>query len=111
MAGLGGTPKLSVQQQDSAIGDLFPALLSGERLIEQCNGHQDGEVVSLQAELMRCVLDIQRLLAEVEEGHSRQSRLDVDELEWMIDFLVKEVKDLGSRLRTALALARGGRVR
>lgn len=109
MAGIGGAPKLSVVQQDAALGDLLPALMGCERLVGHCDAadKDDAIVAGLLAQLDRCMKDIQALMMDVEEGHSRQSQLDPDDLEWMIAFLVREVKDLGARLRAALTLGRG----
>ncbi len=109
MAGIGGAPKLSVVQQDAALGDLLPALLSCERLVGQCDAadKDDAIVAGLVAQLDRCMKDIQVLMLEVEQGHSRQSQLNTEDIEWMIAFLVREVKDLGAKLRAAVALGRG----
>lgn len=112
MAGQGGLPKLSFAQQDNALSDLMPSLLSGERLLEKTGGdsaHENGEIETIRHELSRCVLDIKLLLQDIEEAHSRMSSLDVGEMEFMIDFLKSEMKTLESRMRTALSLnkARG----
>lgn len=109
MAGQGGLRKLSFAQQDNALADLMPALLSGERLIEKTGGdspHENDDIETIRHELDRCLLDIKQLIQEIEEGHTRQSTLDVDEMDFMIDFLKAEMKTLESRMRTALSLNR-----
>ena len=100
---------MSCAQQDSAISDLVPALLAGERWLEKAEGddQQNDELASLRRDLVRCMEDIRALLADIEDGHNRLSGIDTDELDFMIDFLVKEMKDLQSKIRTALALSRG----
>lgn len=109
MAGLGGAAKLSVVQQDAALADLLHALLSCERWVEKGQAvveTENDEIASICAALERCMNDIQGLMLDVDEGHSRLSGLNADELTWMIDFLVKEVKELTGRLRSVLALSR-----
>jgi hypothetical protein len=107
MAGQGGLPKLSFAQQDNALSVLMPALLSGERLLEKTGGdspHENADVETIRHELSQCVLDIRLLIQDIEEAHTRQSTLDVGEMEFIIEFLKAEVKYLESRMRTVLSL-------
>lgn len=110
MAGFGGQVRLSVAQQDSAIGDLLPALLCGEKSLgksEEVDQQENGEIGAIRQELLRCVSDIQNLLQEVEEGHNRLSSLTPEDVVWMVEYLTAEVKRLESKMRTALAVCRG----
>jgi hypothetical protein len=115
MAGFGGLPKLSTQQQDDALSALMPVLISGTRALEQWQKQSQEdectEVAGLLARLALCVSEIQSLMSEVEMAHSRTSTLDKDELEFMIDIHKQEVQTLSVQLRAALTLSRSRRGR
>lgn len=109
MAGFGGMPKLSSQQQEDAFSALMPLLLVGSQTLDQgrqCGEEQATDIVGLMVQLAQCVSEIQALLMDIEEGHSRLSTLDPDELEFMIVVLTAEVKTLSSRIRASLAMSR-----
>lgn len=107
MGGVGGVEKLSVEFQEAVIGALVPASLSCGDSLSRLDGlGGDDRVADLRRKLEACMADIGRLLEDVEAGHSRMSVLDPDEVEWQMDFLLKEVRSLRSELQTVLSLCR-----
>lgn len=109
MAGFGGVPKLSFAQQNEAIGDLLPVFIMGMQALDHGvlgAEESDEEMVGLLAQLDSCLGEIRMLIMDIEEGNSRSSVLDADELDFKIGFLRDMVLTLSGRIRSRGALRR-----
>lgn len=106
MAGFGGQPKISVTQQSDTLHTLLPALITGERLLVRQEDQDDDTVTALLAQLRECLAEMRMLIMETEDGHSRLSALDPDELEFHVEHLTREADTLITKIRDAVALAK-----
>lgn len=106
MAGLGGQPKISIEQQNDVLHTLLPCLISGERFFERQECMDDETVAALVAQLRDCLAEMRMLILDSEDGHCRLSALDPEELAFQVEYLTKEVGSLVDKIRDALAQAR-----